>query len=45
MSKERGLKRNRRDDSAKEAIKRRETARKALELMRELEQLLKEISS
>ena len=44
MSKERGLKRNRRDDAAKDAIKRREKARKALELMRELEQLLKEIS-
>lgn len=44
MSKERGLKRNRRDDAAKEAIKRRERSRKALELMRELEQLLKEIS-
>lgn len=44
MSKERGLKRNRRDDAAKEAINRREKARKALELMRELEQLLKEIS-
>ena len=44
MSKERGLKRNRRDDAAKEAIKRREKARKALELRRELEELFKRIS-
>ena len=44
VSKDRGLKRNRRDDAAKEAIKRRENARKALELRRELEELLKRIS-
>ena len=44
MSNDRGLKRNRRDDAAKDAIKRRENARKALELRRELEELLKRIS-
>ena len=44
MSKDRGLKRNRSDDAAKEAIKRRENSRKALELRRELEELFKRIS-
>ena len=44
MSKDRGLKRNRRDDAAKDAIKRRENDRKALELRRELEELFKRIA-
>ena len=44
MMQDRGLKRNRRDEIAKEAIKRREKARKALELRREMEELFKRVS-
>ena len=44
MSSDRGMKRYRRDELARDAIKRRENARKALELRRELEELFKRIS-